>query len=310
VCILVHARGDDPRFRAFAAGCEAAGYPVAWLRPSLWSPADFDPNVDVAVVHGLRGKAAEIHARYRAAETAVVILDLPRLRTEPNAVGLFVNDLQWLPRRIVRTAVTGPVFADRREDVALVCGQLPGDAAHGMTATEMAEWARRAITRTRVDTGLPVVYRPHPRDTTPIPADQFGADEVSGGESLASQFVRAALVVTYNSTAGWEAIAAGVPVTCDDPKCAYALFQGELNAIWRAEALALAASSQWTLAELEQEETIETLLGQIQQTIEPDPEPEPLRASPPIASSAPAASSASSAPSARKSKRDRRARAL
>jgi hypothetical protein len=132
-----------------------------------------------------------------------------------------------------------------------------------MDAKALGTWVRTTIAALRESTTLPVVYRPHPKSDAPIPADRFGADAVSDPATpLREEFVRAAALVTYNSTAGWDAIAAGVPVSSTAPaeSVAYrdylyasvsdALSGGQLIGPSRDEALQRAAGTQWTLDEL------------------------------------------------------------
>jgi hypothetical protein len=273
VRVVIHARRGDGNIEAFATGCQAAGYRATWLRPSLWNAKDdLVPTASAVLVHGMSGNAHQIHAAYRAIGVPVWILDLPRLREELLGIGLFLNSFQWLPEQIVREPVTGPLLAERTPEVALVCGQKAGDFAHGMDAGELEQWARYTIARVRVITKLPVVYRPHPLDRVAMPLDGYGADEWSPAATpLLEELQRAALMVTHNSTAGWEAIAAGVPVFATDPACAYREYAlpaseqmlriRELEPPRRLEALGRAASSQWTMYELARPDVIRHLFG-------------------------------------------------
>lgn len=260
--LVLHARGGEPHFDALAVGCEAAGHTVVWRRPSLWTVYDLDPKADAVVVYGLHGKASEIYAAYRAKDVPVWIGDLPRLRGE-SAMGFYLNSHQWLPTVAVREPVCGEVINSRTPTIALVCGQKPGDKAHGMGPNEMDAWVRRAIQETRESTGLPVVYRHHPKSREQVPADGYGADALSDTPAVEDEFARCALVVTFNSTTGWEAIAAGVPVRSMDPACAYAIYNGPLSPARRLQALRRAASSQWTPAELRSPDSVSAMLAQI-----------------------------------------------
>lgn len=238
-------------------GCQRAGFDsVRWLRPSLWQPCDFDPAATLVVTHGLHGGSAAAHAAHRAAGHPVIIWDLPRLREEYAAIGLYVNDLQWLAPEAVRAPVCGDPLKGRRADTILVCGQKPGDAAHGMDDAALRAWIRTTIADAKA-TGLPVTFRPHPHDRAAMVADFYGADAISlASEPLADAFATAACVVVHNSTAGWEAIAAGVPVVATDPMASFADYTTTLEErkvlpkAKRAEALARCASGQATMAEL------------------------------------------------------------
>lgn len=268
--ILLHARFGDGGWDAVATGCKAGGHTVVWQNPSVWRSDCLDRRADVAIVHGLSGNASAIHAAYRRLGVPVWIVDLPRLREELDAIGVYLDSLHWLPPvPHGRAAVCQSPIAKRTKDVALLIGQKPGDFAHGMDATRMARWLRDTVTRIRTATGLPVALRPHPlASAMPMPEDLYGADEIIlPDHPVRDDLARTAVCVTYNSTAGWEAIAAGVPVVALDPSAAYAAFATRLDrpaslpAARRAEALALAASTQWTMEELREPATIDWLFA-------------------------------------------------
>lgn len=104
----------------------------------------------------------------------------------------------------------------RRGDYALVMGQVPGDSAlWGLPSFEA--WAASMALRL-YETGRAVRYRPHPivaRD--PLALFHPPVATLCVGTSLADDLAGAALVVTYNSTAGVEAVLAGVPTVTMDP---------------------------------------------------------------------------------------------
>ena len=263
--IVLHAARGDGAIEAFARGCQAAGWSVAWLRPQHWVDADFDSRADAVMVHGLHHGGGRAHHAYRAADVPVWIFDLPRLRHELPGIGVYLNDLQWLPPHVVRRVSDTGVIRDRTPANVLVIGQKPDDHAHGMNAPALDRWIRETITGARC-AGIPVVFRPHPYDPRPRPDDRWGADALSDSRSpIGTAFGKAAVVVTYNSTAGWEAIAAGVPVVALDPHAAYAQYTttvvdpAPLTEYARAEALGRAASSQWTMHELADPSVIEHL---------------------------------------------------
>ena len=96
----------------------------------------------------------------------------------------------------------------------LVLGQKPGDSA--LNGTDHVQWLRD-----RFDEYDNVVYRPHPKR-----GYEFDASEVTQQEgTLQEAFAGAKLVVCYNSTAGFAALLAGVPVVCD-PCAPYAELSG------------------------------------------------------------------------------------
>lgn len=253
--VVLHARNDVPQCAALAAGCRAIGHTVVWQRPALWSPRDVDPAADVAVVFGVAGPARTILDTYRARGVECWILDFPRLRAFPHEVGCFKNDYAWLPESRAKTDLAP--LESVTPTVTLVIGQKPGDGAHGMDAAAMHRWLRETVAACRAESDRPIVVRPHPKDTTKRPADGWGADAVHepSATPLDAALAEAAVVVTYNSTVGWDAIVAGVPVAARSLEpVAYAPYVTESTATpailskkLRTEAIARARASQWTL---------------------------------------------------------------
>jgi hypothetical protein len=94
----------------------------------------------------------------------------------------------------------------------LICGQVPGDRA--IWGVDFRTWAQSACSKWMAK-GARVVYRPHPltlKRNLDVGADgrpwhPAGA-KLSTGD-YAEDLERAARVVTYNSTAGVEAVLAG-----------------------------------------------------------------------------------------------------
>jgi hypothetical protein len=95
---------------------------------------------------------------------------------------------------------------------ALVCGQLPGDAALG--GTDVHRWVQDTVDALAAK-DIAVRFRPHPlRDRIGDAWDPVNA-EISSS-SLAEDLAGADFVVTYNSTSGVESVLAGKPtITCD-----------------------------------------------------------------------------------------------
>jgi len=114
-------------------------------------------------------------------------------------------------------------WQDNSQGHALVCGQVPGDAAvHGVN---LDAWAQDAVTQLRERPGSPgrIVYRPHPyliRNGRAVNCPH-GA-ELSTKATLAEDLRGARLCVTYNSNSGVEAVCAGIPtVTTDEGAMAW-----------------------------------------------------------------------------------------
>ncbi|MGV3710322.1 MAG: hypothetical protein ACO1Q7_15930 [Gemmatimonas sp.] len=248
--VVLYARRGTASFEAVALGCGVAGYRVTWLRPNGWQRNDVVRDADVVIVQGQSGNARDIRETYEERDVPVWIIDLPRLRNEPDAHALLNGSLHWLPKYTCREPFGSRIIGDREDVYTLVAMQMPGDHAHGMNAKALNEWTRRSVEQAR-RLGVPVRVRPHPLSVLDVPADLFGADEISDPktESLVEAFHGAAQVVVHNSTVGWDAIAAGVPVI-SEAHSGFQEYLGELDDNERHEALCRAASSQWTLTEL------------------------------------------------------------
>lgn len=94
----------------------------------------------------------------------------------------------------------------------LIIGQVSGDAAVGHVSLPL--WYAEAV-RECAKFGLPIKFRPHPV------ALEFGEkDPVAGAESiygsLSTALAGAAVVVTFNSNTGVDALMAGKPTICRD----------------------------------------------------------------------------------------------
>lgn len=254
--IILYGRPEDIRFGALAEGCTTMGARAVFQRPGHFRASDAFPDATAVVVNGLGREGRPIRDTYAGFGIPTWIVELPRLRDEVGAHALLLNELQWLPDANGRSVVSIPKVK-RTPASALVILQKPDDASHGMNTAALDAWARATVTLVREVTGLPVTIRPHPLSSAETPADLWGADclSIPATESLRDAFVGAKVVVTYNSTVGWDAIGAGVPVVALG-HAAYAPYASTLDRIeplpaaFRRDALARAASTQWTLEEL------------------------------------------------------------
>ena len=97
-------------------------------------------------------------------------------------------------------------------DYALLCGQVAGDAS--LWGVNFRKWAQDACNALCAK-GIPVVYRAHPFSLKQ--GDMwFPQGATFSRRTYAEDLARADRVVTFNSTAGVEAVLAGVPaVSCD-----------------------------------------------------------------------------------------------
>jgi hypothetical protein len=166
-----------------------------------------------------------------------------------NQLGL--NKLAWVPpedcppERFASLGVKLEPAVQDRPKVALVLGQVPGDSQHHLNAVSLSAWLseRAAGWLAR---GWKVFYRAHPKaPTLAMPVRSLVINPVS--EIPSASFARAAVVVTYNSTAGLEALLAGMPVDCH-PSAHYAgLRPGTPELLAHCRRLAW---TQWTCDEL------------------------------------------------------------
>ena len=153
--------------------------------------------------------------------------------------------------------------AQGREKIVLALGQVAGDTQHKMTAEALSAWMADK-TRPFREQGFRVIYRPHPcmRGKEP-PAKWADAVHTNEQATLAEGIASAAHVVTYNSTAGLDAILAGVPVTCA-PTAHYAhVASYGIGGVTHAQAMQhmhRLAYAQWTCAELRSGEALRFLM--------------------------------------------------
>lgn len=124
-------------------------------------------------------------------------------------------------------------------EYVLIIGQVPGDASLG--GRDLHPWYCEQAKKHKGD--LPVFFRPHPLAGRRGPIRNIpGAPRLDG--DLSDALHNAALVVTYNSNTGVDALLAGKNVTADD----------EGSMIWgvtdRAKWAHRLAWRQWTMDEI------------------------------------------------------------
>ncbi len=236
---VVHANGAEHQQRhaeAMLLGLRHHGVdavPGAFDEPE---PCDF------AVVWGLRQR------RVFAAGRPVLVMERGHVADRMQMASCGWNGLGR--RGLYPTAVDGGARWRRlyghlmqpwRYDTgyALVIGQVEGDAA--LRGLDVNAWADETM-RHLIDMGWPVVFRPHPlmsKVRTTLDEDLRGAG----------------ICVTYNSTAGVEAVLAGVPtVTLDPGAMAWPVTSHQLGLKLWTDREAWAhdlAFTQWGLDEIE-----------------------------------------------------------
>jgi len=246
----IYAGASHPAVTALLQGFALCGA-TAHARNSAYHRGEIE-NFDLVVVYGLRA-GCRVRDAYQAAGVAVVVFDWGYLArvNEPSqtSTGHFQFGLGGLNRPPAFACPTdrfdslGLTIAEQGGDpdgYVLLCGQVPGDAAHGLDAQQIESWAREAAAH-----WPNVRYRPHPR----------GGIDIAGLESdrspLAKALAGARRVVTINSNVGHDALLAGVPVLADGP-AAYAELAGDVlpTVEARREYFARLAYGQWTVAEM------------------------------------------------------------
>lgn len=214
--LLLYGRTSDLPLQAVALGATALGWGVAFLRNiGFGAPQD----CDVVAVWGLRGTNGIIRDAYRARGTPVLVLDFPKIRSQSTALYLGRDSLHWIPDevpfdRLQRLAL--PPAVPSTGTGVLVLGQKPDDAAHGLTEYQLEAWASE-VAATLQSRGIgPLRWRSHPLWPSMRPA---GFDAyVPANTPLVEAFAQTSCVVTYNSTAGVEAVLAGLPLYVATPE--------------------------------------------------------------------------------------------
>lgn len=258
---VLYGRPEVASLGAFAEGVTAQGGRVMWQRPGHFRPRDAIGDASAVLVNGLSGTAQSIAETYRAMGVPVWILELPRLREERDAVAVLWDSLHWLPPANGRKAVTSGKIKTTSQRI-VVALQKEGDCSHGMGIADISAWVRATVAELRARQALPVAVRRHPQSAMDVPSDAWGADAICGATTIREALADAAEVVTYNSTVGWDAIAAGIPVYAHGPS-SYGDYVGPLTAKARTEALSRGAASQWTLDELRDGRAIRATLESV-----------------------------------------------
>jgi hypothetical protein len=302
---------------AARAGLEALEHRIVGQAPGAWTATQAEKRLDAVVVCGIRGRLGEVADFYAAAGVPVALLDLPHLRDGAGAHQLRVTPPShtWLPTfdgtglpPTDRLDALGVVPATRKRvkgQSILVVGQVGGDSAHGMPTFRFREWAEASVRTLRSLTDGRIIWRCHPKDRYRID----GADAFSdpAEESLADALERSWLVVAYNSTAGLEAMIAGLPVVAEGP-AVYSPLAWRLNQWSRvapadpvelSRLLAALAYTQWSLEEIATGFPLDLALrGAVLPGAAPASAPAPAPASPPADAPQPPAEPAASPPPA------------
>lgn len=141
-------------------------------------------------------------------------------------------------------------------EAVLICGQIPHDTS--VQHVDYIEWLRTTIMEVRRRTGREVIFRKHPLlayDIGPFEGVTLSTD------TLENDFKKAHAVITFNSTAGVEAVVEGIPAfSFDRRSMAYDVTSHDLADLenpLRPDRTAWAnalAYSQWSIDEIERGE--------------------------------------------------------
>lgn len=250
----VYAREDNLEAGAFAAGLLAQGYKPVWRSASDYKQGDVE-RFEAVVITGLRAQGAWIRDDYRARGIPVVVIDYGYLARvsgkatwETGHWQVSVDGLNRPPSFECpgdRFEALGVEIVPKRKAAKglkpLVLGQHVGDPSHGLDAEAMGHWVEDQCWE------FGARWRPHP-DSPDVEVD---AEKVEG--TLAEAFAGASVVHTLCSTAGLDALLAGVPAVAHMPNraCWGELSSEKLPTVEARRALcARLAYGQWTLNEM------------------------------------------------------------
>jgi hypothetical protein len=210
---------------------------------------------DLAICWGIREYQRYMIQQFREEGVRTLVFDLgyfKRAWSGFKKTGSYyqvgVDGLQWLPPhkmpgdrwKALGLEVLPP---NPGTDKVLIIGQVPRDAQHGMDQWELEDWY---IQKFREYAGVRggIRFRPHPQASWHIP--RIRGLSVSVWNTLDEDMDWADIVVTYNSTVGFEARRRGLTVDCDPSAPYYAYnFSGPIR-----DLLNRTAYAQWTEKEI------------------------------------------------------------
>lgn len=274
--------------RALAYGVGKAFCTPQFLNPNI-DAGQIVKNCDLAVFLTYRQPTRRTIEAYEAAGVPTLITDLGYLR-RPIAADGYRSGFWQLGRGRLNVIPALAPANDRLEALSLprpftheldatapvlVLGQVCPDAQHDLTVEAHNRFVVEVLAAL-AKLKVPAVYRPHPRSREPVPAENIFAvhpDAIiqapSEDATLERALSGARAVVTWNSTAGLEALAMGVPVFCRRERSHYAEIAHDVTALAKvltasrqmtptrpkpdavSAYLARVAYAQWTLAEIE-----------------------------------------------------------
>ena len=241
------------RHESFSTGMKAAGYDV---KSSLPDKID---HGDVLLIWNRYGKMHELATRFERAGGTVVVAENGYLGADEYGAQRYAlarhahnGRGQWHTGAADRFAALNIELQPWREEGAhvLICP----NRSFGMPGMIMpCDWANDVRRRLAKFTQREIRVRPHPGNDAPK-------------KPLADDLRDAWAVVIWASSAGVQALVAGIPVICESPYWICKSAGDTLNRIeapamfGRTEALEKLAWAQWTLAEIESGAAFDHLL--------------------------------------------------
>ena len=193
---------------------------MRFQRAEVFRKDQLDPSFDLVIVNGLRWSGRTVSDAYRANGVPVIVADAAHLRRDRQYIRLTPGDHTWLPPMECPSDrfddLDMPVSRGRHNGShVLIAGQLENDSSHGLTRGELQKWLVSTVKELRKHTNRDLIWRPHPADEWDVGA----ADAVHwpSSEPLVDSLAESWAVVTYNSTIGLDALAAGIPVFTTAP---------------------------------------------------------------------------------------------
>jgi len=185
-----------------------------------------DPKVeqcDAILLAGLQRCNMKIRNAYLKAGIPVIIHDAAPILRDKLFRPLWIDSLNWLPpdagdhAKAVRLGIIAKRDRSPSPRHALIVGQKPGDAAHGIK--DITRWAEKQVAAIKERfPGVPIRFRSHPK----YKCHPGGCEVEHAEQKPLDQSLREALFVwTHNSTAAWQAFRQCVPVY-SDPCAVYA----------------------------------------------------------------------------------------
>jgi len=238
---------------------------------NVFTEDQVERQFDLVFTDGLRRGFGVVRDAYLRAGVPVVVADMPHFRV-PGYHRLSLGSHEWSPKistageRLRKLTGNWSPFESRGPEV-LVLGQVGSDSQHGKNDNELRVFYDKLFADLRRYTKRPIRWRPHPEfNLHPALAGLVSVPKI---ESLDDALSRAWCAVTYNSTAGIQALFRGVPVFSFGPSPYGALSTDE---IWKLDdaaspdqrvvisSMAPLAYTQWSESEIKKGRAINFII--------------------------------------------------